>query len=40
VGIDPIVLGLAAVAGLHGQGVSPHAGTARMGAEVGQPGPR
>jgi len=37
--IDPIVLGLAPVDRLHVQGVSQHAGNARMGAAVSQPVP-
>src|SRR5262249_44493125 len=39
VGVEPVVLGLAAVNGLHVQGVAQHEGNLLGGAEVGQPVP-
>jgi hypothetical protein len=39
VGVDPVVLGLAAVDGLHGERVAEHEGDALGGAQIGEPVP-
>jgi hypothetical protein len=38
--IEPSMLGLAPVDGLHGEGVAQHEGKALAGTQVGRPGPR
>jgi hypothetical protein len=40
VGVDPIVLGLAAMDGLHVQGVAEDEADLLAGAQIGEPGPR